>query len=91
MDSIKLPSEEELKETFEKQQELLKWAHSLNEDQIDYLCNGGWYNDTMKGYVVAAGENAGFDREQIQALLNGLRLALSDLDKEDAERKYKEF
>lgn len=80
-----------LEEIAGKQQGLLKWAQSLTDDQVNYLCDGGWYNDAMKGYIIASGKNAGFDREQIQALLNDLRLALSDLNRKDAERKYTEF
>ena len=68
--------------------EMIKWADSLTQDQIDYLCNGGWYNNTMKGYLIAAAQEAGLSKQQIRDLLNGLRMALSEKDKSDAEKLY---
>lgn len=68
--------------------DLLHWAQSLTQEQVDYLCNGGWYNNTMKGYLIAAAQEAGLSKQQIRDLLNGLRMALSEKDKSDAEKLY---
>lgn len=71
--------------------ELYNWANSLTQSQIDYLCNGGWYNNTIKGYLISAAQEAGFTNEQISELLNGLRFAFSLKDKADADRIYHDF
>lgn len=83
---ITLPTDKEVKEMFAKQKELYRWARSLTQDQIDYLCNGGWYNDAIRGYLIAAARNADFTDEQIKNLLGGLRFALSEKNKNDAEK-----
>lgn len=71
--------------------ELYNWANSLTQSQIDYLCNGGWYNDTIKGYLISAAQEVGFTNEQILELLNGLRFAFSLKDKAYADRLYHDF
>lgn len=71
--------------------ELYRWANSLTQSQIDYLCNGGWYNCTIKGYLISAAQEAGFTDEQISELLDGLRWAFSLKDKSDADKVYREW
>lgn len=71
--------------------ELYRWANSLTQSQIDYLCNGGWYNCTIKGYLISAALEAGFTDEQISELLDGLRWAFSLKDKSDADKVYREW
>ena len=71
--------------------QLMTWAESLTEKQINFLCDNCYYNDTIKGYLIEAGRNAGLDREAIKELLNGLRLALSEKTKEEAEKVYMDF
>ena len=71
--------------------ELTAWAESLTEEQVNFLCDNCYYNDTIKGYLIEAGRNAGLDREAIKELLNGLRLALSEKNKADADRVYMDF
>lgn len=81
-------SEEEKKAIIKKQTDLLKWANSLTKEQINYLCDGGWYNNTIKGYLITAAKNADMNGKQIEDLLNGLRCAFSDLSKSQAEQVY---
>ena len=85
-----LTAEEEAAEV-QRLRDRLAWAQSLTPDQINYLCDGGWYNKAIKGYLIAAAENAGQSREQIVDLLDGLRIALSEQTKEDAERTCARF
>lgn len=82
---------ETMEEVERKHNELLKWARSLTKDQIEFLCNGGWYNDTIKGYLIEAANNAGMDREQIHKLLDGLNWAFSDKTMQDAAEIYDSF
>lgn len=72
-------------------QERLRWTHSLSVSQVDLLCDAGYYNDTIRGYLILAAENAGYDRDQIKKLLNGLRLAFSDYDRAAAETYYRKW
>lgn len=83
---IELPTDEEIKGLFAKEKELFEWAQSLTQEQIDYLCNGGWYNNTIRGYLIAAARNADFTDEEIKNLLGGLRFALSEKNKNEAEQ-----
>jgi len=83
---IELPTDEEIKELFEKDKALFEWAQTLTQEQIDYLCNGGWYNNTIRGYLIAAAKNADFTDEEIKNLLGGLRFALSEKNKKEAEQ-----
>ena len=66
----------------------MSWAKSLTDNQIEFLCNGGWYNNTIKGYLIEAAKIAGFDEEQTRSLLNGLRIALSEKTCSEAKKVY---
>lgn len=84
-------SDDELTAATEAHLRLLAWAQSLTPQQIAYLCDGGWYNVAIRGYLVAAAQNAGMNREQISLLLDGLRCAFEDMDMRDAETRYQQF
>ena len=70
---------------------MLSWAKSLSKEQVNYLCDGGWYNSTINGYLIKAAENANFSKEQIFALLDGLKSALSSHNKAKADDVYYDF
>ena len=80
--------EKYISESAKNGMELMNWAMSLSKEQIAYLCDGGWYNNTIKGYLISAAKKADFSNEQIKLLLNGVRFALSELDKNDADNVY---
>ena len=84
-------SEPMVREGVRKTVDLMNWAASLDKDQINYLCDGGWYNNTIKGYLIAAAQEADFSDEQIDELLNGMRMALSKNNKEAAEELYLKY
>lgn len=83
---IMLPSEEEREQAKREFKELMHWSRTLSQAQIDFLCNSGYYNNTMRGYLIAAAQNAGFTPEQTKELLCGLSWALSDKDKAEADQ-----
>lgn len=83
---IVFPTPEQVEKWRKEDEEKMKWANSLIEEQIDFLCDGGWYNNTIRGYVIAAAREADFSHEQINQLLNGLRWAFSLKNKRDAEK-----
>lgn len=82
---IVLPTAEEVEQARREFRELMQWANSLTDRQKEFLCNGGWYNNTIRGYLIAAAQYADFTDEQIKELLGGLRWAFSEKDKADAE------
>lgn len=85
---IPIPTQEEIRAEMKRQNELLAWAQSLTPDQINYLCDGGWYNNTIKGYLITAAWNAEFTEKQVNKLLCGLNWAFSEKNKVDAEKVY---
>lgn len=90
-EEIILPTPEQ-KEAWRKESaEKIEWANSLTEEQIDFLCDGGWYNNAIRGYVIAAAREADFSNEQINELVNGLRFAFSEKNKRDAEKISRDF
>lgn len=90
-DAIELPTEEERRAFWQHEHELTAWMQSLTPEQIDKLCNAGYYNDAMRGYLIAAAKEAGMDHDQQQALLNALRYCLDTLTKAEAEQLYMNF
>jgi ribulose bisphosphate carboxylase small subunit len=88
---VEEPTPEEIETTRKKIMDLMNWAQSLTAEQIAFLCDGGWYNNAMKGYAVIAAQNAGFTAEQIQKLLDGFHWAFEFKDKEQAEQVYRNF
>jgi len=90
MDII-LPTDEEREQAKQEFKELLHWSRTLDKKQIDFLCDSGFYNNAMRGYLIATAKNAGFTKEQTEELLSGLSWALSELNKADAEKVNEKF
>lgn len=88
---IVLPTAEEVEQARREFRELMQWANSLTDRQKEFLCNGGWYNNTIRGYLIAAAQYADFTDEQIKKLLGGLRWAFSEKNKRDAEEISNSF
>lgn len=84
-------TQDERNEAIKKQGEMMKWTMSLSDEQVRAVMDGGYLNQAVKGYLISAAKIAGFDREQTQELLNGLRLALSEKNASDAEKVYIDF
>ena len=90
-EEIILPTPEQKGAWRKESNEKIEWANSLTEEQIDFLCDGGWYNNAIRGYVIAAAREADFSNEQINELVNGLRFAFSEKNKRDAEKISRDF
>ncbi len=88
---IQLPTEEQKEEWRRDFAEKMQWANSLTEEQKAFLCDGGWYNNAIRGYLIAAAQYADFSDEQIKKLLGGLRWAFSEKNKRDAEEISNSF
>ena len=50
-----------------------------------------WTNAACRGYMIAALENVGVDREGIINMMRGLGQAFEELSVEAAEQKWREF
>lgn len=87
-DYIELPSDDEIKASAQKNKELTEWAQSLTQEQINFLCDSGFYNRAIKGYLIAAAENADLSDEQLIDLQNGLSTALDTYNKKNVEELY---
>ena len=87
-DTIIIPSEVEREKSWKRFITLYKWARSLSNEKVDFLCNAGWYNNTIYGYLIAAARMSEFSDEQISVLLRGLKHAFSEIDKSTAEKIY---
>jgi hypothetical protein len=90
-DAIILPTPEEIAEDNRKYNELLTWAQSLTDDQIAFLCDGGWYNNAMKGYAIRAAKEMELTEDQTRELVHCFSYALDMMDKEEAEKLYIDF
>lgn len=68
-----------------------KWANSLTDEQINLLCDMGYYNNAIRGYIIAASKCAGLSKITALKLLEGLNEAFEDLNKTDAEAVLQDF
>jgi hypothetical protein len=50
----------------------------------------GYYNDAMKGYMIAGMRRMGFTESEIRKAVLGMRSAHDELTAEEAERVYRE-
>ena len=49
---------EERERIIKEHKEKMKWAQSLTKEEINFLCDAGFYNDAIKGYLITAARNA---------------------------------
>ena len=82
---IVFPTPEQVEKWRKEDEEKMKWANSLTEEQIDFLCDGGWYNNTIEGYIRLSAKSAGFKDEDIRKLVAGFKESLNWYDKEAAD------
>jgi hypothetical protein len=73
-----------------KERALMAAAASVPKDVRTELCDMGYYNDAMRGYLIAGMRNAGFSESEIRKAVLGMRAAHDELTAEEAERVYRE-
>ena len=66
-------------------------AMSLSKKQRYLLCDLGYYNKIMKGYLIKTLEYIGYDDEVIDRAIDHLENALDNYTAEEAEDKYRTF
>ena len=63
-------------------------AFALAEEERMHICDMGFYNDVIRGYLVKAMQNADFEEKEISRALRGLHHAFDDMDATRAEKLY---
>ena len=81
-------TEEELRAAREKGSRMDEKAYSLLDEERKHICDMGFYNDVIRGYLIKAMENVGFEEKEISRALRGLHHAFDDMDAARAEQYY---
>lgn len=76
------------REIIARERELMQKAIEVPEEVRYRLCDMGYYNDAMKGYLIKGMRNAGFSASEISRAVRGMREAHDELTAEEAERVY---
>ena len=71
-----------------KEKELMTQAVRVPEEVRYKLCDMGYYNDVMKGYLMVAMRNEGFSESEIRKAVRGMRHALDEKTAYEAEKVY---
>ena len=81
-------TEEELRAAQEKIRRMDEKAYALLDEERMHICDMGFYNDVIRGYLIKAMENADFQDKEISRALRGLHHAFDDMDAIRAEQHY---
>ena len=81
-------TEEERRAMREKIRRMDEKAFDLAEEDRMHICDMGFYNDVIRGYLVKAMQNADFEEKEISRALRGLHHAFDDMDATRAEKLY---
>ena len=79
---------EEIKAAREKHRLMDEKAFAFSEEERMHICDMGFYNDVIRGYLIKAMENTGFEKKEISRALRGLHHAFDDMDATRAEQHY---
>lgn len=74
----------------EKELELQSAAREVSPEVRYKLCDMGYYNDAMKGYMIAGMRKMGFTETEIRKAILGMRAAMDEKTAEEAEKVYTE-
>ena len=79
---------EELEAAREKHRLMDEKAFALTEEERMHICDMGFYNDVIRGYLIKAMQNANFEKKDISRALRGLHHAFDDMNAKRAEELY---
>lgn len=65
-------------------------AVAVPEEVRYMLCDMGYYNDAMKGYMIAGMRIMGFSEADIRKAVLGMRKAMDEKTAEEAEKVYRD-
>lgn len=77
---------EEVKAIFEKRRMMDQKASALTNEERLHICDMGFYNDVIRGYLIRAMKEADFQEEEIERALSGLKWALDSMTAAEAEK-----
>lgn len=72
-----------------KERELMAAATAVPKEVRYKLCDMGYYNDAMKGYMIAGMRVMGFSDADIRKAVLGMRKAMDEKTAEEAEEVYR--
>lgn len=74
----------------EEERALMAEAIAVPKEVRYKLCDMGYYNDAMKGYLIEGMRIAGFSETDIRKAVLGMRKAMDEKTAEEAEEVYRE-
>ena len=86
-----IPTENEIREIHAKLWKLSEKTSALTDEERMYICNNGYYNDVIGGYLIQAMHDTGFSDDDIKKALQELLLIFDDMPAEDARKCYRRF
>lgn len=74
----------------DRERELIAAATAVPEEVRYMLCDMGYYNDAMKGYMIAGMRVMGFSDADIRKAVLGMRRAMDEKTAVEAEKVYRD-
>ena len=84
-------SKDEIQAIMAEQMRMDAMANAMTAAERLHIMDMGFYNESIKGYLVRAMQNAEFDREDIAKALGGLRWAFDEITASEAAEQYRKF
>ena len=78
-------------QTHEQLAKTVKLAMQLTEEQRDDLCDCGYYNEVISGYLILTMQDAGFEGAEIGKALSCLSGVFDDCSAREARQAYQKF
>ena len=78
------------KEWVARERELMAAAVAVPKEVRYKLCDMGYYNDAMKGYMIAGMRVMGFSEADVRKAVLGMRNAQEEKTAEEAEEVYRD-
>lgn len=88
---MRKPSKEEIQAVMEEQLRMDAIAQAMTEAERLHIIDMGFFNESIKGYLIRAMKNAEFSREDIAKALGGLRWAFDEITASEAAEEYRKF
>jgi hypothetical protein len=73
----------------DREREIMAAAVAVPEEVRYMLCDMGYYNDAMKGYMIAGMRTMGFSESEIRRAVLGMRKAHGEKTAVEAEEVYR--
>ncbi len=84
-------NQEEHEAALDKEMKMWAMAMNMTPEERFSICDQGYYNDTIKGYLIAAMQAAEFGRDEVKRALDGMKWALSETNAEEAAELYRKY